>query len=172
MLAAGVVSPDEAFRGHPPPAALPEMRATATPGYLSGERRTRPVGYLPDGDRFPVCGSNGGARAAVPSHCQFRFAAGVGVMALSEGEQRKLDEMEQALQRDDPGFAASVSIEHVRRRRRVAGSASFLLGIVVLVAGLVTTAVTLVVGVVISVAGLLIMIAAAVSLLFRPGPRS
>lgn len=104
---------------------------------------------------------------------QSRSAAGVGVMALSEGE-RKLDEMEQALQRDDPRFAASVSIEHVRRRRRrrVAGTAGFLLGIVVLVAGLVTTAETLVVGVVISIAGLLIMIAAAVSLLFRPGRRT
>ena len=85
-------------------------------------------------------------------------------MALSEGEQRKLDEMEQALQWDDPRFVARVSIEHVRRRRRVAGTAGFLLGIVVLVAGLVTTAETLVVGVVISIAGLLIMIAAAVSL--------
>lgn len=102
---------------------------------------------------------------------QSRSAAGVGVMALSEGE-RKLDEMEQALQRDDPRFAASVSIEHVRRRRRVAGTAGFLLGIVVLVAGLVTTAETLVVGVVISIAGLLIMIAAAVSLLFGPGRRT
>jgi len=58
-------------------------------------------------------------------------------MALSEGEQRKLDEMERALQRDDPRFAASVSIEHVQRRRPIAGSAGFLLGIVVLLTGLV-----------------------------------
>lgn len=93
-------------------------------------------------------------------------------MALSEGEQRKLDEMERALQRDDPRFAASVSIEHIRRRRRIAGSAGFLLGIVVLLTGLVTTAETLVVGLVIRVAGLLTMIAAAVSLLFRPGRRT
>jgi F420H(2)-dependent quinone reductase len=32
-----------------------------TTGRKSGERRTRPVGYLPDGERFLVCGSNGGS---------------------------------------------------------------------------------------------------------------
>lgn len=32
-----------------------------TTGRRSGQRRTRPVGYLPDGDRFVVCGSNGGS---------------------------------------------------------------------------------------------------------------
>jgi len=32
-----------------------------TTGRKSGERRTRPVGYLPDGDRFLVYGSNGGS---------------------------------------------------------------------------------------------------------------
>jgi len=32
-----------------------------TTGRHSGERRTRPIGYLPDGDRFVVCGSNGGS---------------------------------------------------------------------------------------------------------------
>jgi deazaflavin-dependent oxidoreductase (nitroreductase family) len=32
-----------------------------TTGRKSGASRTRPVGYLPDGKRFLVCGSNGGA---------------------------------------------------------------------------------------------------------------
>jgi deazaflavin-dependent oxidoreductase (nitroreductase family) len=32
-----------------------------TTGRKSGQRKTRPVGYLPDGDRFLVCGSNGGS---------------------------------------------------------------------------------------------------------------
>ena len=32
-----------------------------TTGRKSGERKTRPVGYLPDGERFLVCGSNGGS---------------------------------------------------------------------------------------------------------------
>jgi len=46
-------------------------------------------------------------------HSEVRF------MALSEYEQRQLEEMESALRRDDPGFAASVSIDRVRRRRRM-----------------------------------------------------
>ena len=32
-----------------------------TTGRKSGASRTRPVGFLPDGERFLVCGSNGGA---------------------------------------------------------------------------------------------------------------
>lgn len=88
-------------------------------------------------------------------------------MALSEGEQRRLDEMERALQRDDPRFAANVSIDHVRRRRWIVGGGVFLLGTSILVAGLVATAETTLVGVVIGVTGFLIMIAAAVTV-FRP----
>lgn len=34
-----------------------------TTGRRSGERRTRPVGYLPAGERFLVCGSNGGSES-------------------------------------------------------------------------------------------------------------
>ena len=32
-----------------------------TTGRRSGQRRTRPVGYLPEDDGFAVCGSNGGS---------------------------------------------------------------------------------------------------------------
>ena len=87
-------------------------------------------------------------------------------MALSEDEQRRLDEMERALTRDDPRFAASVSIDHLRRRRRIVGACEFLIGIVVLLAGLVTTAESTPAGVVIGVAGSLIMIAAVVAVFF------
>ena len=38
----------------------PVLMLTTT-GRRSGVSRTRPVGYLPDGERFAVCGSNGGA---------------------------------------------------------------------------------------------------------------
>ena len=38
----------------------PELLLTTT-GRRSGESRTRPVGYLPDGERFLVCRSNGGS---------------------------------------------------------------------------------------------------------------
>ena len=84
-------------------------------------------------------------------------------MALSEDEQRRLDEIETALGRDDPGFAASVSIDRVRRRRRIAAAAMFVLGMIVLVGGLVATAVTLPAGVLISTVGLMMMVAVAVS---------
>jgi len=83
-------------------------------------------------------------------------------MALSEDEQRKLDEMEMALLRDDPNFATSVSIDRVRRRRRVAGGALFVLGMVVLLAGLIATAGAVLAGVLISLMGLAMMVAAVV----------
>jgi len=87
-------------------------------------------------------------------------------MALSEGEQRRLEEMERALERDDPRFATSVCVERVRRCRLITGGAVFLLGAFVQLAALVATAGSTPVGVVIGVAGFLIMVAAAVTLLF------
>jgi len=86
-------------------------------------------------------------------------------MALSEYEQRKLDEMEAALRRDDPRFAVSVSIDRVRLRRRVVAALAFVLGMVVLVGGLVATAVSVLAGVLISTAGLMIMVVAAVAVI-------
>jgi hypothetical protein len=88
-------------------------------------------------------------------------------MALSDNEQHRLDEMERALLQDDPGFAANISIGHVRRRRMVLGAAVFLLGTVVLLAGLVDTADSTLTGVLISIAGFLTMAAATATLLFR-----
>ena len=38
-------------------------------------------------------------------------------MALSEGEQRRLDEIERALTSDDPKFAATITIDQFRRHR-------------------------------------------------------
>jgi uncharacterized membrane protein YedE/YeeE len=87
-------------------------------------------------------------------------------MPLSDGEQRRLDEIESALQRDDPTFGARVSIDDVRHRRWVVGGGLLLIGMVGLLAGLVVTAGSTWVGVVIGVAGFLIMVAAAVILFF------
>ena len=81
-------------------------------------------------------------------------------MALSEDEQRQLDEMETALLRDDPRFVASVSIDRVRRRRRIIAGIIFLLGMIILVGGLITTAETVLLGVMISITGLLLMFTA------------
>ena len=86
-------------------------------------------------------------------------------MALSEDEQRRLDEMETALRREDPSFAASVSIDRVRRRRRIAAAVVFVLGMVVLVGGLVATAETVLAGVLISTVGLIMMVAVAVAVI-------
>jgi len=53
---------------------------------------------------------------------------GEGTVPLSEDEQRRLDEIERALYRDDPKFAAGQSIERFRRRRMVMASAAVLAG--------------------------------------------
>jgi hypothetical protein len=86
-------------------------------------------------------------------------------MALSVYEQRQLDEMETELCRDDPSFAASVSIDRVRRRRGVVAAVVFVLGMAVLVGGLVATAETVLAGVLISTVGLLMMAAVAVAVI-------
>ena len=87
-------------------------------------------------------------------------------MALSEGEQRRLDEIERALRTDDPKFAATITIEHARRHRFVVAALLFVLGMVILVAGLVTADAALWLGVVVSVAGFAAMVAGAL-LYFR-----
>ena len=58
-------------------------------------------------------------------------------MPLSEDDQRRLDEIERGLQRDDPKFAAGQSLDRRRRRRIVAAAVVVLIGVVLLVAGLV-----------------------------------
>ena len=82
-------------------------------------------------------------------------------MPLSEDDQRKLDQIEQALTKDDPRFAETVNIDRWRRRRIVLAGASFTIGMVVLIVGLVITQAVLVLGVIISIAGALTMTAAA-----------
>jgi len=74
-------------------------------------------------------------------------------MPLSEDEQRRLDEIERALHRDDPKFAAGQSIERLWQRRIVAAGAAMLIGMVLLVVGIITTQAILVLGVIISVTG-------------------
>ena len=81
-------------------------------------------------------------------------------MPLTDGERRSLDEIERALQRDDPEFAAAIDIDRLRElrlRRMIIPAVSFLLGTLLLVGGLVTTHEQLVVGVAIGVTGALIM---------------
>jgi uncharacterized membrane-anchored protein len=89
-------------------------------------------------------------------------------MPLSEGEQRRLDEIEHALRTDDPKFAATITIEHLRRQHVVIAGALFVLGMIALVTGLVVADAALWVGVIITVAGVAAMVGGVV-VYFRPG---
>ena len=60
-------------------------------------------------------------------------------MPLSEDDQRKLDQIEQALAKGRPRFAETVNIDRWRRRRIVLAGAAFTIGIVVLLVGPVIT---------------------------------
>ena len=88
-------------------------------------------------------------------------------MPLSEDDQRRLDEIERGLQRDDPKFAALQSLGRLRRRRLVAAGAVVLIGMVLLVAGLAVTQAAPLLGVIISVAGFLFMVGGTAVLLRR-----
>ena len=78
-------------------------------------------------------------------------------MALSNDEQRTLDEIERALRDDDPTFVNAVSLDHLRRHRAVVGGFAFLLGLVLLVVGEVASQAQLAVGVIVGVAGFVSM---------------
>ena len=83
-------------------------------------------------------------------------------MALSEEDQRKFDEIERGLLEQDPILSTTTTIDRLRRRRRWSAVASFCVGVLLLVAGLVVTQGSLVWGVLISVAGFLVMVGAVV----------
>ncbi len=89
-------------------------------------------------------------------------------MPLSEHEQRLLDQIERALYAEDPKFASNVRGARMRslsHRRRFQGIALFVLGLLLLVAGVVLPVRP--VGIpVISVLGFLVMFAGAVVAIF------
>ena len=78
-------------------------------------------------------------------------------MALSDGEQRRLDEIARGLAIEDPTFAQRITHEGLRRPRIVAAAAVFVMGMVALVLGLVLTDASLVFGLVIVTAGVAAM---------------
>ena len=92
-------------------------------------------------------------------------------MPLSEDDRRRLNEIEQSLIKDDPQFAARVNVQWRRRRRLLGAIACFVVGAVLLIAGLVITHAVIVIGVIIAVAGLGVMVAAAGVLLYGPRRR-
>jgi len=80
-------------------------------------------------------------------------------MALSNDEQRTLDEIERGLR--DPVFVNTVDFDRLRLRRVMTGALVFLLGMVVLVVGEVAAQAQMAVGVIVGVAGFVTMFAAA-----------
>ncbi|MGH3763981.1 MAG: DUF3040 domain-containing protein [Pseudonocardiaceae bacterium] len=90
-------------------------------------------------------------------------------MPLSEHEQRLLDQIERALYAEDPKFASNVRGARMRslsHRRRFQGIAVFVLGLLLLVAGVVLPYFRLAGIPVISVAGFLVMFAGAIVAIF------
>ncbi|HEY5846617.1 MAG TPA: DUF3040 domain-containing protein [Microlunatus sp.] len=78
-------------------------------------------------------------------------------MALSEYEQRKLDEIERSLHSDDPALATILDSGVVRHRRRRFAVLVLVVGLLGLMGGVVTALGLPLVGVVISVVGLVAM---------------
>ena len=74
-------------------------------------------------------------------------------MALSEYEQRKLEEIERSLHSDDPGLATILNTGVVRRHRRVVAIATFAAGLAALVGGAVLALSLSWLGIVVSVLG-------------------
>lgn len=92
-------------------------------------------------------------------------------MPLSEHEQRLLDQIESALYADDPKFASNVRGARVRtasRKRRLQAVFLFVLGLVVLIAGVALGLPTIAV-VAVSVVGFLMMFGSAVVLVTGRG---
>lgn len=78
-------------------------------------------------------------------------------MALSEGEQRRLDEIAAGLTLEDPTFAQRITDAGLRRPRIIVAIAVFVMGMVALVVGLVLTDASLAFGLVILGLGLAAM---------------
>ena len=78
-------------------------------------------------------------------------------MALSEYEQRKLDEIERSLHSDDPALATILDTGVVGRQRRVVAAVIFVGGLVALSGGAVTALSLPAVGIVLSVLGFVAM---------------
>lgn len=95
-------------------------------------------------------------------------------MPLSEHEQRLLEQIERALYQEDPKFASSVSggrMSKPARRRRIQGAVLFLLGLVLLVAGVAVQALWIGDVPVVSIVGFLAMLGGALLAVTSIGSR-
>jgi hypothetical protein len=129
-------------RGTQPPGRTSKPAERPNPG--CHEPRPAPAGNLNGGHK---AGAAGPARPRSASHPSApdggpssagTAAAGKGrTIALSDYEQRRLDEIQRALHRDDPGFADAINIGTEATARRTVAAPAFLVGLLVTVAGAV-----------------------------------
>ncbi len=83
-------------------------------------------------------------------------------MALSEEEQRLLEQMEAALAAEDPKLVSAMrgtNVRRVHRRRAAIAGVGFFAGLALLIAGISTTPI-------LSVVGFIVMVAAAVTAIY------
>ncbi|TCK25047.1 DUF3040 domain-containing protein [Pseudonocardia endophytica] len=95
-------------------------------------------------------------------------------MPLSEHEQRLLEQIERALYAEDPKFASSVSggrMSKPARRRRIQGALLFVVGLVLLVAGVAIQALWIGDVPVVSILGFLAMLGGALLAVTSIGAR-
>jgi hypothetical protein len=95
-------------------------------------------------------------------------------MPLSEHEQRLLEQIERALYAEDPKFASSVSggrMSKPARRRRIQGALLFVVGLVLLVAGVAVQALWIGDVPVVSILGFLAMLGGALLAVTSIGAR-
>ena len=95
-------------------------------------------------------------------------------MPLSEHEQRLLEQIERALYQEDPKFASSVSggrMSKPARRRRIEGALLFVVGLVLLVAGVAVRALWIGGVPVVSILGFLAMLGGALLAVTSIGAR-
>ncbi len=95
-------------------------------------------------------------------------------MPLSEHEQRLLEQIERALYAEDPKFASSVSggrMSKPARRRRIQGALLFVVGLVLLVAGVAVKSLWIGDVPVVSIVGFLAMLGGALLAVTSIGAR-
>jgi hypothetical protein len=153
--------------GSPPviPLTLPHR----APNAASDNRGMRPVGsllrWIVNGSALlnarhgpPFPGSLPSPSCRRPRYLHTRTR--VRIMALSEDDQRRFDEIERALMDQDPVFSRTMTIDRLRRRRVRAGVGFFCGGVLLLLTGLICTQVSLAWGVLTSIAGFVVMVVA------------
>src|ERR1700709_1513867 len=101
-------------------------------------------------------------------------SAGGEAVPLSEHEQRLLEQIERALYAEDPKFASSVSggrMSKPARRRRIQGALLFVVGLVLLVAGVAVQSLWIGDVPVVSIVGFLAMLGGALLAVTSIGAR-